>query len=60
MGCWLYDSGASHIMNIKEVLIEQVNVEARASLMDRLEDVEAQLEPVMRKAMKAFDKARTP
>ncbi|BDA42229.1 hypothetical protein COCOBI_03-1160 [Coccomyxa sp. Obi] len=34
-----------------------VNVEARASLMDRLENVEAQLQPVMQKAMKAFDKA---
>lgn len=45
-------------MNIERVV--QVNVEARSSLMDRLENVEAQLQPVMQKAMKAFDKVRHP
>ena len=39
-------------------LIKQVNVEARASLMDRLDMVEAQLQPVMQKAKKAFGKVR--
>ncbi len=39
-------------------VINQADVEARASLMERLEGVEAQLQPVMRKAKKVFDKAR--
>lgn len=45
-------------LNKAAPLIKQVNVEARASLMDRLDMVEAQLQPVMQKAKKAFGKVR--
>jgi hypothetical protein len=50
--------GVTVQLSTAATLIKQVNVEARASLMDRLDIVEAQLQPVMQKAKKAFGKVR--